>query len=216
MNKSYLLLALFCLALNACSQKNACIQKDLKFEASTSKDTIYLGETLSVRLSLQGVQSNIFKNPKSQNSFFEDHQEGNDFRTFIDVKPDSLGANVIGPFKIALLGKEYQSNKLLIQVISQPAENIHIEMPNKGVVGEKIQIKISGFSDRGYSFHLKDNDIFKINSQSHSTNFINGKYTKEASYTVTLKKKGVFELNKDLFNSLPDHIKLTPMQLEVN
>ncbi|PKQ63813.1 hypothetical protein BZG02_07250 [Labilibaculum filiforme] len=207
---------LFCLVLNACVQKNTCVQHDLKLEASTSQDTIYEGESLSVRLSLQGVESDIFKNKKSQVAFFEDHQEGNDFRTFIDIKPELLGENLIGPFKIKLLGKEYQSNILLVEVIKPASENVQIEMPRQGVVGEKIQIKISGLMSRAYSISFIENDIFTINSQSHSTSYLNGNYTNGASFTVILKKKGVFQLNKDLFKDLPDYVQIDPVQFEVN
>jgi hypothetical protein len=44
---------------------------------------------------------------------------------------------------------------------------------------------------------------------------IDKQYLKKATFTVVLKKKGVFELNRNLLLDIPDNIKLNTVQFVV-
>lgn len=123
--------------------------------------------------------------------------------------------NILDPSKIDLLNTESKSNEEVVRDEEDHADNIHIKIPKKAIVGEKVEIKIKGLSDQDYSFHLKENEIFTIKGQSQSSQKIDEKYSNKATFTVVLKKKGIFEFTRDLFKDLPDHIKLDSVQFEV-
>lgn len=215
MNKlNVLLVAIACLVLSACAQE------ELNLKASALKSKIHLGESVRIRLAIEGIQSDILEDKKeasgrSLDNFFADFQDDNNFRTFVRVCPKSLGKNKLGPFKIKLMGKELKSNEVIVEVIEQTVEYIHIEMPKEGRVGEKINIKIIGHSNGSLSTHFKENDVFKINIQSCSSQVSNGNYTIKNEYTATLKRKGIFEINRTVFKNLPAHIQIEPVRIEV-
>jgi len=199
---------------------SACGQEELNLKASALKNKIHLGESVRIRLVIEGIQSDVLKNKnetsgRSLDNFFAEYLDNSDFRTFINVKPQSLGKNKLGPFKIKLMGKELTSNEVIVEVIEQTVEYIHIEMPKEGRVGKKIKIKITGHSNGSLSAQLKENDVFKINSQSCRSQVSNGNYTIKNEYTATLKRKGIFEINRTVFKNLPADIQIEPVRIEI-
>ncbi|RXQ88492.1 hypothetical protein EO244_15290 [Ancylomarina salipaludis] len=215
MNKlNVLIVATVCLVLSACAHE------ELSLKASASKSKIHLGESLRIRLAIEGIESDVLKrNGEAKgcglDNFFADFQDDNNFRTFVSVCPKSLGKNKLGPFKITLMGKELTSNEVIVEVVEQSVEYIHVEMPKEGRVGERINIKITGHSNGSLSTEFKENDVLKINIQSCSSQVSNGKYTIKNEYTATLKRKGIFEINRNVFKKLPAHIRIEPVRIEV-
>jgi len=215
MNKlNLLVLILFCCSISACAQK------EFKLKATALSDTIVMGKSVKVRLSLEGIESDIFKGREKTDKdvldgFFGDYQQNHDFRTFVTVSPNSLGKNSLGPYKIKLLGKEFTSNKVSVEVIEQPEEIFKIEMPKEGKVGEQIKIKIIGNSNGSFTALVKENEIFKVHGSSISTSVTDGVYSCVSEYTLILKKKGAFEFDRSLFKNLPDQIKLESVKFEV-
>ena len=208
-----LVLSIFCLAFMACAQE------EVKLKASALRDTIYTGESLSIRLSLEGIQSDIF-NDKNQDKgilggFFEGSEGNNNFSTLVYANPETLGENIIDPYQINMLGKVYTSNSVSVQVVKPPVQQIKLEIPKEASLGEKIKVKITGKSNRSFKAQFKENEIFKINGQSSNTQVSNGKYSTQIEYTLTLKKKGIFEINRSFFKDLPKNIKLAPVKFEV-
>ncbi len=94
MNKlNLLVLILFCCSISACAQK------EFKLKATALSDTIVMGKSVKVRLSLEGIESDIFKGREKTDKdvldgFFGDYQQNHDFRTFVTVSPNSLGKTV--------------------------------------------------------------------------------------------------------------------------
>lgn len=204
----------------ACLVLSACAHSELNLKATALKGKIHLGESVRIRLAIEGIQSDVLKDKKegsgrSLDNFFADFQDDNNFRSFVHVCPKSLGKNRLGPFKIKLMGKELISNEVIVEVIEQAVEYIHIEMPKEGRVGERINIKITGHSNSSFTTKFKENDVFKINIQSCSSQVSNGKYTIKNEYTATLERKGIFEINRTVFENLPDHIQIEPLRIEV-
>jgi len=204
----------------ACLLISACGQEELNLKASALKSKIHRGESVRIRLAIEGIESDVLKKEneaggRSLDNFSAEYLDNSDFRTFINVKPKSLGKNKLGPFKIKLMGKELTSNEVVVEVIEQTVEYIHIEMPKEGRVGEKIKIKITGHSSGSLSTQFKDNDAFKINMQSCRSQVSNGNYTIKNEYTATLKRKGIFEINRSVFKNLPADIQIEPVRIEV-
>ncbi|WP_321308572.1 hypothetical protein [Marinifilum fragile] len=206
-----LVLLLFCCSMSACAQK------DLNLKASALSDTIVMGKNVKVRLTLEGIESDIFKGRenKSWDGFFGDYQQNHDFRTFVSEVPNELGTNVLGPYTIKMMGREFVSNTVIIEVIEQPEEIFKIEMPKEGRVGEEITIKLRGRFNGSLTAIIKENEIFKVNARSVTTSIANGVHNTVWEFGVRLKKKGVFEMNRSMFRNLPDQIKITPVTFEV-
>ncbi len=112
---------------------SACAQKELNLKATALSDTIVMGKSVKVRLTLEGIESDIFKDreAKSWDGFFGDYHQNHDFRTFVSEVPNELGTNVMGPYTIKMMGREFVSNTVIIEVIEQPEEIFKIEMLGK-------------------------------------------------------------------------------------
>lgn len=211
-NKLNLLVSLlFCFSMSACAQN------ELNLKATALSDTIVMGKSVKVRLTLEGIESDIFKGreAKSWDGFFGDYHQNHDFRTFVSEMPNVLGTNVLGPYVIKMMGREFVSNTVSVKVIEQPEESFEIKMPKEGRVGEEIKIKISGVSNASFNAVLKKTDIFKVNGSTINTTVLDGVASTTSEYSVVLKKRGVFEMNRSMFKDLPEQIKITPVTFEV-
>ncbi|PXY02268.1 hypothetical protein DF185_06370 [Marinifilum breve] len=195
----------------------ACVQRDVNLKAKALSDTIIVGKSVKVRLTLEGIDSDIFKgrDTKSSDGFFGDYHQNHDFRTFVREVPKELGKNVLGPYTIKMMDREFVSNKVIVEVIEQPEESFEIKMPKEGRVGEEITIKLSGSLNGSLTAKLKENEIFKVNARSIRTSVVNGVHNTVWEFSVKLKKKGVFEMNRSTFVNLPDQIKIKPVRFEV-
>ncbi|WP_282126590.1 hypothetical protein [Marinifilum flexuosum] len=211
-NKLNLVLLMF-----VCCSMAACAQRDVNLKAKVLSDTIVIGKSVKVRLTLEGIESDIFKgrDAKSWDGFFGDYQQNHDFRTFVNEVPNELGKNVLGPYTIKMMGREFVSNPVSVEVIEQPEESFEIKMPKEGRVGEEIKIKISGVSNASFNAVLKKTDIFKVNGSTINTTVVDGVASTTSEYSVVLKKRGVFEMNRSMFVNLPEQIKITPVTFEV-
>lgn len=211
---------IFLLLIMTCIVLPAYAQKALDLKAIAMKDTIVLGESIKIRLSLNGVESDIFDTSlQRKKSIFDDFyykvpKNDNSFSTVIEVTPISIGKSIFGPYEITLLGETFTSNEVPIHVLKQYPEYINIEMPSNGVLGKQIDIKISCESIRPFAIQLLDNEMFKIEKQSNSSRIINGEFTRETIFTVTLTKKGSFILDKTIFANLPKHVLVEPVNFK--
>lgn len=205
------------LLMLVCCSMVACVQRDVNLKAKALSDTIIVGKSVKVRLTLEGIDSDIFKgrDTKSSDGFFGDYQQNHDFRTFVREVPKKLGKNVLGPYTIKMMDREFVSNKVIVEVIEQPEESFEIKMPKEGRVGEEITIKLSGSLNGSLTAKLKENEIFKVNARSIRTSVVNGVHNTVWEFSVKLKKKGVFEMNRSMFVNLPDQIKIKPVRFEV-
>ncbi|WP_133249978.1 hypothetical protein [Marinifilum breve] len=205
------------LLMLVCCSMVACVQRDVNLKAKALSDTIIVGKSVKVRLTLEGIDSDIFKgrDTKSSDGFFGDYHQNHDFRTFVREVPKELGKNVLGPYTIKMMDREFVSNKVIVEVIEQPEESFEIKMPKEGRVGEEITIKLSGSLNGSLTAKLKENEIFKVNARSIRTSVVNGVHNTVWEFSVKLKKKGVFEMNRSTFVNLPDQIKIKPVRFEV-
>jgi len=205
------------LLMLVCCSMAACAQGDVNLKAKALSETIIIGKSVKVRLTLEGIESDVFKgnDTKSLDGFFGDYQQNHDFRTFVREVPNELGTNVLGPYTIKMMGREFVSNTVIVEVIEQPEEIFKIEMPQEGRVGEEIKIKISGVSNASFNAVLKKTDIFKVNGSTINTTVVDGVASTTSEYSVVLKKRGVFEMKRSMFVNLPEQIKITPVTFEV-
>jgi len=216
MNNLTTFFALFLFTLSSCAQNN------VKLTATSSKDTIALGETVIIGLHLEGIKADFLSQQDADkqsifDNFFSDGpSKANAFGTQIRVTPKELGKNTLGPYQIQLLDKEIVSNIVSIHVIKQEPEMLYVKMPQTGKVGDKITISTSCQSTANFTIGLKENDFIKRGSQSHNTSITNGNYSRKAEFTVTLLKKGRFELTRDQFSDLPEHIIVEETSIEIN
>jgi hypothetical protein len=209
----------FCLILTLLVSVSSCAQSKLELIATPSKETVEIGEEFTVTLSLKGIESDIFnEEPVQQKGFLENIiKKDKCFQTSVEYTLNTLGLNVIKPFKIVLLGQELISNSVSVIVEDHHLENLYIDIPKVCEKGKMIQLKLTCKSVSHVSLDLIDDDtLFRRIGTSISTSIINGKTSNITTISLIPLKEGVFELNRSTFQELPEFIMVEPVKFTVN
>ncbi len=198
-------------------------QNELKLKAIALKDNISLGEQVTIKLSIEGIQSNVLSRESEIQSngilddFFGHAQniDGDCFHTFIKEKPQQLGSNLLGPYSISVMGQKFTSNTVSVLVQKPKSEQVDIILPQDAKLGEEVVIKVISKSAQSFPITLLSNEYFNIKKQSSSTEISNGKFTKEVSYKVIMLKRGIINFNSNSFADLPKHVSVNEVELVV-
>ncbi|RZT96225.1 hypothetical protein EV201_0861 [Ancylomarina subtilis] len=197
-------------------------QNDVKFVVQAVKDTVVIGDQVKLRFVLEGIECEALEQEEGASmsqtlrAIFNPNHVGNNFSTFISVKPTALGSNSFGPYKIKMLGREFISNVVRIYGIERQMECVKILMPKTCRLEGEAEIKLTNHSFSDYSIELKQTDIFQVVGRASSTQIVNGEWTKQITLNIILKKAGIFKLDKSMFKNLPEDVQVEPFVFEVN
>ncbi len=184
---------------------------------SSTSQTIVLGESIEMELSIRGIEPEQIISPKG----FEVKTNSNRFVYAFQVIPDSTGELTLGPYHIKYDGKELTSNTITVLVRDKVTEEnmIRVKLPPTAKVGEMIIFEISNGKTSMAEVVLKERDELetKASSTSSSLRIVNGerKNTYAKSFNIIFHKPGIYSIDESWFRNIPDYFTIDGNKIKV-
>jgi len=211
-NALFSLLFSFILSLTA--------QEKVQLLLSTKKDSIHLGEEVFLKLSLLGIESDLFQysTTNKESIFYKmfdtPPKRDSSFSVNISLTPNEIGEHKIGPYAIKLFDKEILSNTVDIYVRKQDKKQAKFSISDEIKTNQVVELKFSGIG-MNHAISLVPNSIYESKGTSASTTYKNGKMSHTFIIKIVFFKKGSYTLSRNWFKGVPDYVTIDPIELDV-